>query len=169
MRQEGNNIIVYEVGDQCEDNSKICNICIHSDNEEIRKDAYCLKFCYPDINVRREMISCPHCNQQNFSYVDFNTTEMLRLIKVSTNPKFIFSMLQLKQNNIIEYNLKMEQFKQSTQQQLSQANIPKCPTCGSTDIKKISGTKRWVGVGLFGLASSDIGKTQQCNNCGYKW
>ena len=46
---------------------------------------------------------------------------------------------------------------------------PKCPTCGSTNIKKISGTKRWVTTGLFGLASSNVGKTMECKNCGYKW
>lgn len=48
-------------------------------------------------------------------------------------------------------------------------NIPKCPTCGSTNISKISDTKRFVTTGLFGLASSNIGKTMECKNCGYKW
>ena len=46
---------------------------------------------------------------------------------------------------------------------------PHCPTCGSTDIQKISGTKRWLSTGLFGLASSDIGKSMCCKKCGYKW
>lgn len=46
---------------------------------------------------------------------------------------------------------------------------PKCPTCGSTNIKNISGTKRWLSTGIFGLASSNIGKTMQCNSCGYKF
>lgn len=46
---------------------------------------------------------------------------------------------------------------------------PHCPTCGSTDIQKISGAKRWFSTGLFGLASSDIGKSMCCKKCGYKW
>lgn len=50
-----------------------------------------------------------------------------------------------------------------------QENIPKCPTCGSTNIQKISTTRRLVTTSLFGLASSDIGKTMLCKNCGYKW
>lgn len=50
-----------------------------------------------------------------------------------------------------------------------QSNQPKCPTCGSTNIQKISGTKRWLSAGLFGLASSDIGKSMVCRSCGYKW
>ena len=68
----------------------------------------------------------------------------------------------------------MSQFKTQLQQQESskqteEANIPHCPTCGSTDIQKISGTKRWLSTGLFGLASSDIGKSMCCKKCGYKW
>lgn len=50
-----------------------------------------------------------------------------------------------------------------------QSNTPKCPTCGSTNIQKISGTKRWLSAGLFGLASSDIGKSMVCRSCGCKW
>lgn len=48
-------------------------------------------------------------------------------------------------------------------------NKPKCPTCGSTRVEKISATKRWVSTGVFGLASSNIGKIMCCKNCGYKW
>jgi transposase-like protein len=48
-------------------------------------------------------------------------------------------------------------------------NVPKCPTCGSTNISKIGTLNRMASVGFFGLASSKIGKTQKCNNCGYTW
>jgi transposase-like protein len=48
-------------------------------------------------------------------------------------------------------------------------NKPKCPTCGSTNISKIGTLNRMASVGFFGLASSKIGKTQKCNNCGYTW
>lgn len=50
-----------------------------------------------------------------------------------------------------------------------QPNVPHCPTCGSTNVQKISGMKRWLSVGLFGLASSDVGKSMVCKKCGYKW
>lgn len=40
-----------------------------------------------------------------------------------------------------------------------------CPYCHSTNTKKISGTKRWLSTGLFGLASSKIGKQWHCNSC----
>ncbi len=46
---------------------------------------------------------------------------------------------------------------------------PKCPTCQSTNIEKISLTKKAVGGALFGLFSSNVRKTMHCKNCGYKW
>lgn len=50
-----------------------------------------------------------------------------------------------------------------------QANKPKCPTCGSTDISKIGTLERGVSVAAFGLFSGKLGKTMKCNHCGYKW
>lgn len=50
-----------------------------------------------------------------------------------------------------------------------QANQPKCPYCGSTNISKIGIVNRAVSVGLLGLASSKIGKTHKCNKCGSTW
>lgn len=51
----------------------------------------------------------------------------------------------------------------------NQENIPRCPTCQSTNIEKISLTKKAVGGALFGLFSSNVRKTMYCKNCGYKW
>lgn len=48
-------------------------------------------------------------------------------------------------------------------------NIPKCPTCGSTNIEKISATKKITGEFLFGIFNSDVRKTFHCKNCNYKW
>lgn len=48
-------------------------------------------------------------------------------------------------------------------------NAPKCPTCQSTNIKKISDTKRAVHGLAFGLFSKTARSQFECNNCGYKW
>lgn len=48
-------------------------------------------------------------------------------------------------------------------------NKPKCPTCGSTNVEKISFGKKAVGGAMFGLLSSDVRKSMHCKNCGYKW
>lgn len=47
--------------------------------------------------------------------------------------------------------------------------IPKCPTCGSTNVVKISLAQKAVGGAMVGLYSSDIRNTMHCKNCGAKW
>lgn len=49
------------------------------------------------------------------------------------------------------------------------ANKPKCPTCGSTNIQKISATSKVVGASMFGLFSKTARSQFKCKNCGYKW
>lgn len=46
---------------------------------------------------------------------------------------------------------------------------PKCPICGSSNISKIGIVNRAVSTRFLGLASSKIGKTHKCNNCGTTW
>ena len=47
--------------------------------------------------------------------------------------------------------------------------VPSCPTCHSTDIKRISNINRATSIYLWGLLSSKINKQFVCKNCGYKW
>lgn len=46
---------------------------------------------------------------------------------------------------------------------------PKCPTCQSINIEKISGAKRAVHGIAFGLLSNTAKSQFECKNCGYKW
>ena len=48
-------------------------------------------------------------------------------------------------------------------------NKPKCPTCNSTNLKKISTTSKVVNTAVFGLFGTKRHKTFHCNNCGYEW
>lgn len=48
-------------------------------------------------------------------------------------------------------------------------NKPKCPTCQSTNLKKISTTSKVVNTTMFGLLGTKRHKTFHCNNCGYEW
>ena len=112
---------------------------------------------------------CLGCGSSDLIKLNLNKDEYFALLEVNRDPDFILAMDKLKGENLIEFNIKLAQLKQSTPAPKQTDNIPKCPTCGSTDVKKISGTKRWLGVGVFGLASSDVGKNMQCNNCGCKW
>lgn len=48
-------------------------------------------------------------------------------------------------------------------------NKPKCPTCNSTNLKKISTTSKIFNTAVFGLLGTKRHKTFHCNNCGYEW
>lgn len=47
--------------------------------------------------------------------------------------------------------------------------IPRCPTCQSPDVEKLSTATKIVSTGFFGLGSKTVGKTYKCKNCGYYW
>ena len=47
--------------------------------------------------------------------------------------------------------------------------LPKCPTCSSTDIKKVSTASKAGSVALWGIFSQKVKKTWHCNNCSYEW
>ena len=114
--------------------------------------------------------TCPVCHTKD----SFIEKYIMDIKRISNDPDFVQAMTKLHNEDPIEYQLKMSQFKANLKQQESSTkkeedNRPKCPNCHSTNIQKISGTKRWFSTGLFGLASSDIGKSMCCKNCGYKW
>lgn len=119
---------------------------------------------------------CPEC-KEFLKSTDIPLSDWWVFENIECEPEFVFALDKLKKENLDEYKLKIQQFIKINQENLesekhiqnNQQNIPKCPTCGSINIKKISGTKRFVSTGIFGLSSSNIGKTMECNNCGYKW
>lgn len=57
------------------------------------------------------------------------------------------------------------------QQKLDKQNLPKCPTCGTTNIRHISSTERGVNAVMFGF----FGNKRKCQfeclnpNCRYRW
>ncbi len=49
-------------------------------------------------------------------------------------------------------------------------NVIQCPTCKSTNVKKISTASKAGSVLMWGvLAAGKVSKTYQCNKCGSKW
>lgn len=48
-------------------------------------------------------------------------------------------------------------------------NIPKCPTCGSTNIETINLSTRAAATVLLGVVSNTARKQMVCKNCGYKF
>lgn len=50
-----------------------------------------------------------------------------------------------------------------------EATRPRCPTCTSANIRKIGTAERGVSAVTLGVMSNKVGKTFQCNHCGYTW
>lgn len=63
----------------------------------------------------------------------------------------------------IAENIRLNSSKESVK------NLPKCPTCQSTNIKKMSTTSKAINAGLFGVLGNRRKKQFHCNNCGYEW
>ena len=55
------------------------------------------------------------------------------------------------------------------EKQTASTNQPKCPTCGSTNIQRISTLKRAAHGYLFGLFSNTARSQFECLNCKYKF
>lgn len=83
------------------------------------------------------------------------------------------AMVELKKNDIIEYNLKMSQFRNQVEQQKSSKTqndtTPRCPHCKSTNIKSISVLDRGASIAMLGVFSKKINKSFECLNCKYTW
>ena len=74
-----------------------------------------------------------------------------------------------KENNPAIPDLTPQQITQVNAQAQEWLNKPKCPTCGSTNIKKIGSIERGASIAAFGIFSKKINKTFKCSNCGYTW
>ena len=69
-------------------------------------------------------------------------------------------------NRRIENQAKMAHGKTILEEQ---SRIPKCSSCESSNISRIGVINRAVSFTLVGFASSKIGKTHKCNQCGTTW
>lgn len=121
--------------------------------------------------LEENYIVCKECGGFLES-TDIDSDDFWIIWNISHNNDFIEAMIDLKNKDIIEYELKMSQFRNQLNQQKTiknkqqQLNVPHCPYCNSTDIKKISGAERIASTTMFGIFSKKIGKSFKCNNCG---
>lgn len=113
--------------------------------------------------------SCIKCSETE-KIENINTTinlnEYTKIRYISTDPKFIKEMILLYENDIVEYTNKINQLKINKDKQ---KNIPKCPTCSSTNLSPISNLSKAGSVALFGIFSQKVKHQWKCNSCGYEW
>ncbi len=148
-------------------NIKFCQNCRDKNKQDIFNSGY---YSW----LQDDCYECPAngCGHKlidiNLSKEDFNL-----IISISTDIDFLELMIYLKENDLIEYEVKLNQFKTQLQQQESikaqNDTTPKCPHCKSTNIRPISGLNRGVSIAVWGIFSKKINKSFECLNCNYTW
>lgn len=89
--------------------------------------------------------------------------------RTSRDPDFFWAMLKLRENDIIEYQSRISQFRAQAKadgcyDKPKKDNRPKCPKCGSTSIT--AGARGVSGFWGFIGASKTVNR---CANCGHTW
>lgn len=134
--------------------------------DEYIKQYICIGYYTPDEDKKLEF--CKYHTDERLCESNLTMDEYLLLNSISVDWNFIQAMEKLKQNDIIEFNLKLSQFKTQTQQQEKNQrkteNKVLCPKCGCS----------YIGVAnrgyslIWGFIGS--GKSMNvCKKCGYKW
>lgn len=116
-----------------------------------------------------DFIKCNKCEQETLQVTKMTTEEFSILCDVAPKNNELRSlMIDLKEKDPIEYQLKISQFKTQVQQQenykTQSSNTIKCPKCGSTNIT--------AGQRGYSLLTGFIGSSStvnRCAKCGYKW
>lgn len=54
-------------------------------------------------------------------------------------------------------------------QPIQTVSTPRCPTCTSKDVRKITFNEKAKGFALLGVFSRKVQKQFHCNSCGYEW
>lgn len=113
-------------------------------------------------------IFCKHCGSKNttdeINNLKGTIGDYIEVSNISHDGNFILQMLKLKNDDPIEYELKMAQFREIAERKKADESKPRCPKCGSTSIATVN-----KGYSLLtGFLGS--GKPMNvCQSCGHKW
>ncbi|MBE6861317.1 MAG: hypothetical protein E7497_00245 [Ruminococcus sp.] len=139
----------------------------------------CQNLFFPNFEETNKSKLCPHCNSElvisELTYEEYQTLPKTKRCKKCKRkyaklfikcPKCNQQLIKLstENKNVVQQIIQLEQ-----QHIEKQQNIPKCLTCGSTNIEKISDTKKAAGFLTVGVFSKNFGKTYHCKNCDYRW
>jgi len=134
---------------------RLCGTCKSKSNENSS-----LRGCGYSTYLKEDDYTCHICGNK---VVDLKmpSADYVILTEISDDSKFIESMIELQQTDIIEYNLKMSQFKTQVPEQSK--NTVKCPKCGSTNIQVVP--RKWSLLTGFMTNKTD----RVCVNCKNKF
>lgn len=117
-----------------------------------------------------QLFEIPHEYTDNFRWRDGDGKQAVIEELVKPSPEFDQYLFdhrdEILAQKSAEFNAKMTIGKAIVEEK---GRVPKCPTCGSTNIRKMSGVERGASIAAFGIFSKKINKTFKCGNCGYTW
>ena len=152
---------------------EICPYCKKKNIYAGKKISYCV-YCGKTYNrdeceqimIKKEPFTeCPFCGTK----YDQPVTECTAKVRKKDKCGFGYQTID-DAEEIIKMNEEKERKQaEMLECELEHPNIPKCPTCGSTNIHKISTTRKVAGAIGFGLLSRTAKSQFECKNCGYKW
>ena len=151
----------------------ICDKCV----DDMKNVAYTspmqFRGYFATYKVPEDMI-CPKCKSK-LRTTSMTIDDYKIIFATSHDTNFIQAMMDLKEKDIIEYQLKLSQFKaqveskKQVQQQVKvqkkiEDNTPRCPKCGSTAITSGARGVNWT-WGIIGASKT----VNRCGNCGHTW
>lgn len=122
-------------------------------------DEYCKKFPQKSLEEIKDMVREDEREKYTYNSPVFSKTENAKRIKYEEAQKQ-------------QWNAQVKQAREDWQRLQAGENVfnnVKCPTCGSTNTRKISAGAKAVSVGLFGIFSQKVKHQFHCNSCGYEW
>lgn len=135
--------------------------CPECQKEISDKSQHCMHCGYP-INSQKVII-------ENINGIDYDVSFLLH--DETTQVAKIKKVLEITGCDAFKAKEIVLKYHPTPQPKQKSINQITCPYCNSTDLFKITATKKAFKIGLFGLfgAIDDAGKTWRCNSCGSKW
>lgn len=121
-----------------------------------------------DDNERATKTHCSRCGAP-IIHTQMTSEELYLIRRTSEDRDFLMAMLKLRDDDIIEYQTKISQFRAQAKAdgcygKEEDKNKPKCPKCGSTSLATVNRG--------FSLLTGFLGSGKPmnvCQKCGYKW
>lgn len=121
-----------------------------------------------NISTESEYQYCQFCGAK-LIHTQMTAEEEFLIRRTSEDKDFFMAMLKLRDDDIIEYQTKISQFRAQAKAdgcygKEEDKNKPKCPKCGSTSLATVNRG--------FSLLTGFLGSGKPmnvCQKCGYKW
>jgi hypothetical protein len=149
--------------------SKYCPTCKHNFSNQFDECVYCGAELKVGTIETEDFVTEKQIYEMSDAeilkkYTDYRERIEDQIGRKMTDYEFLVGIRQARQDSL---NIKANNYSKKLEE--VQINIPKCPTCQSVDVKKISVISKTGSVALWGVFSQKVKKQWHCNNCGSEW